>query len=599
MRPRLLVPLIIAASAGLLSFAHWFDFQCDDAFIAMRYAENWVAHGQIVYNVGERVEGYTSLSWVALLAFLHWFGLPLPMAAKLLGGTSAVLFVVCTAQYAKRLMPERPLGNVVLLAMVASNACVAAWTLGGLETPLFASLVVASIIAVWDWLDRSTSERASIRVAAGERFERTLEDRASISAVDVNCSARAIKCRALAAAAVLFVATLTRPEAGMLAICLGSSLGIIALRTRQLPRGTSAFVIGYAFACAGYLLWRHGYYGDWLPNTFYVKTSGAAGELRVRGLSYLGFCADELGLAFVLAFLVLAFLPERSSVEQTIGQRLASYTTRLYTLLTLAYVAMIGGDFLDLYRFLVPTFPLVFGLALHRAYALLECADGLHRATALPQGVRGLPRALTWFDGAERFPRARWFQLALSVAFLVWYGHNQVALAQRATLVSEVGRREHGIEPLGWTATYAKRWAATGRWLGAHSKAGDWLAVGAAGAMPFYSKLPNIDTFGLCDGYVARHGTVIGARPGHQRFAPIDYLLRRAPTFLLVNDYATSDPARFRQDPAWEQRGYVWIEAQITPAAHGAPSEFYHYFLVRKERAVTLVGAGMTRVAPQ
>ncbi len=550
MRSRFFFPLIIVASAGLLWFAHWFDFQCDDAFIAMRYAENWVAHGQIVYNLGERVEGYTSFSWVALLALLHWFGLSLPTAAKLLGVTSAVLLVVCTAQYAKRLMPERPLGSVVLLAMVASNACIAAWSLGGLETPLFAALVVASIIAVWAWLDCSTSRRA------------------------------------LAAAAVLFVATLTRPEAGLLAICVGSSLGIMVLRTRQLPRGTAVFVIGYALPCSGYLLWRHGYYGDWLPNTFYVKTSGAAGELRMRGLSYLGFCAEELGQAFVLAFFGLAFLPARSSVEQSIGQRLACYTARLFTLLTLAYVAMIGGDFLDLYRFLVPTFPLVFGLALHRAYALLGCADGLPRATASPQAAGGLLGT-------------GWFQATVSVAFLVWYGHNQVALAQRATLVSEVGRKEHGIEPLGWTATYARRWAATGRWLAAHSKAGDWLAVGAAGAMPFYSRLPNIDTFGLCDGYVARHGTVIGARPGHQRFAPIDYLLRRAPTFLLINDYTTSDPARFRQDPAWEQRGYVWIEAHITPAEHASPSAFYHYFLVRQERAATIVGAGMTRVAPQ
>jgi hypothetical protein len=90
---------------------------------------------------------------------------------------------------------------------------------------------------------------------------------------------------------------------------------------------------------------------------------------------------------------------------------------------------------------------------------------------------------------------------------------------------------------------------------------------------------------------------VIGIRLGHQRFAPIDYLLRRAPTFLLINDYATDQPTRLRQDPAWEQRGYVWVEAEVLPAVHQAPTSFYHYFLVRRERAVELQGQPHLRVA--
>jgi hypothetical protein len=115
--------------------------------------------------------------------------------------------------------------------------------------------------------------------------------------------------------------------------------------------------------------------------------------------------------------------------------------------------------------------------------------------------------------------------------------------------------------------------------------------------MPFYSGLPNIDTFGLCDRTVARQGTVIGARPGHQRFATIEYLLRRAPTFLLINDYALDEPARFRRDPAWDQRGYVWVEAQVDRERYQAPATFYHYLLVRRDRAMELVGNSRVRVA--
>ena len=36
-------------------------FLQDDAFIFLRYAQNWVAGDGLVWNPGERVEGYTSL----------------------------------------------------------------------------------------------------------------------------------------------------------------------------------------------------------------------------------------------------------------------------------------------------------------------------------------------------------------------------------------------------------------------------------------------------------------------------------------------------------------------------------------------------------
>ena len=42
-------------------------FLNDDAFISFRYADHWARTGELVYNLGERVEGYTNFLWVALL----------------------------------------------------------------------------------------------------------------------------------------------------------------------------------------------------------------------------------------------------------------------------------------------------------------------------------------------------------------------------------------------------------------------------------------------------------------------------------------------------------------------------------------------------
>src|SRR4051812_8768436 len=43
------------------------SFTIDDAYISFRYARNF-AHGDgLVYNLGERVEGYTNFLWTVIL----------------------------------------------------------------------------------------------------------------------------------------------------------------------------------------------------------------------------------------------------------------------------------------------------------------------------------------------------------------------------------------------------------------------------------------------------------------------------------------------------------------------------------------------------
>src|SRR5438067_8589447 len=46
----------------------FFNFVTDDAFISFVYARNLAEHGQLVFNLGERVEGYTNFLWTVFLA---------------------------------------------------------------------------------------------------------------------------------------------------------------------------------------------------------------------------------------------------------------------------------------------------------------------------------------------------------------------------------------------------------------------------------------------------------------------------------------------------------------------------------------------------
>ncbi|HXF48251.1 MAG TPA: hypothetical protein VNL73_02350, partial [Verrucomicrobiae bacterium] len=47
-----------------------FNLLQDDAFISFRYIRNFLDGHGLVFNVGERVEGYTNFFWIMLLAFL-------------------------------------------------------------------------------------------------------------------------------------------------------------------------------------------------------------------------------------------------------------------------------------------------------------------------------------------------------------------------------------------------------------------------------------------------------------------------------------------------------------------------------------------------
>ena len=66
--------------AGGLALASSVAWLCDDAFISFRYADHLARGLGLVFNVGERVEGYTSFLWVVTSAGALLVGVS-PLAA--------------------------------------------------------------------------------------------------------------------------------------------------------------------------------------------------------------------------------------------------------------------------------------------------------------------------------------------------------------------------------------------------------------------------------------------------------------------------------------------------------------------------------------
>ena len=75
--------LLLVAAAALIAHSLVFNFVTDDAFISFVYSRNLVEHGQLVFNLGERVEGYTNFLWTLWMAALLKLGM-LPEVTSLI-----------------------------------------------------------------------------------------------------------------------------------------------------------------------------------------------------------------------------------------------------------------------------------------------------------------------------------------------------------------------------------------------------------------------------------------------------------------------------------------------------------------------------------
>jgi arabinofuranosyltransferase len=513
----------VALSAALLvAHGRRYDFLCDDAFISLRYAKHFAAGNGLVYNVGERVEGFTNFLWVMLEAALLGLGASPRLVIDVLGFATA-LGAALVVEWGGAVLGIAALGRLVAHAALVSSVSFAVWLLGGLEASAFGVLVLASLVAAHAALSQGEPWRHASIVAG-----------------------------LLAAAAMLL-----RPETPL--VVLASALAALAVARGRAVLPLLRAGATFASIVVPLLLARRMYYGDWLPNTFYLKTTGNSAELFEHGQRYVAYAS--LHHASMLALGAAGAVALLRSVTTRVFALASLFVAGLFAL----YVARVGGDFLPATRFFAPLVPL---LALLAGAAVDELARRVPET--LPRAVRGAVRGV----------------VAGVVVSLV--AGPQLAWAQSVAVDEEPLR----IEPLHWTRTYGLRWSALGRWIAAHAKANDGMAMGAAGAAPFYAGLGvwNLDILGLCDAYVAREGIVVGSRPGHQRRSPLPYTLAKRPVFLFEGDYDRDEAPSLARDASWEARGYVWAAAKVD-ARYGAARTFWWVFLLRRDRADELRGA--------
>ncbi len=292
------------ALLGWLSATAW--FLCDDAFIGFRYARNLLEGHGLVFNPGEYVEGYTNLLWLLELAAL-WkvLGIPPEQAAPWLSVACTAGTVAALGVWLARLPRVRHRWLVAWMAfgLLCSSATFAVWTSGGgLETRQFTLFIVVAVVCLGLW-----------------RSER----------------------RGLAAASLsLALAAYTRPEGLLIGgLCIGwFALQTMADAGRLRPdwRRLAWLAAPFVALVAAHYLFRHAYYGEWLPNTYHAK--------HVRpwygsGFRYLWAAALETGLYLLLPLAAVA------ARERWRACRDGSFALPLLLVgVHMAYVMRIGGD---------------------------------------------------------------------------------------------------------------------------------------------------------------------------------------------------------------------------------------------------------------
>ncbi|MFZ5481560.1 MAG: hypothetical protein ACOZNI_32660 [Myxococcota bacterium] len=359
--------LALAALCAIAAYTslYFFPVTVDDAFISLRYAWNLVQGEGLVFNPGERVEGYSNPSWTLLAAGWLALGLEPLVALKWTGIACA------TALPAVTFWSARQLGLPAAWALLPAGLCavdlnVAFWAPNGLETPLW-----AVAIAAWPGL-------VARRWNDGERVP--------VSAL---------------VGALLYV---TRPEAPLF---IAPAVLLEGVRARANPRAAAGWLAALALPCLAWLGFRWAYYGDWVANTFYVKASdGWHLDIFKKYLaSWLVVNAPMTGGLLLIAAPLALLSP---------GGRFAVAALAVQ----FVFVMRAGGDWMAQNRFWVPAVPLaglVIGIGARQLASLLAARAQAPRGVVaavvlalLPQAWRHLTLEYLYLEGDRTSVVARW-----------------------------------------------------------------------------------------------------------------------------------------------------------------------------------------------
>ncbi|WP_168211489.1 glycosyltransferase family 39 protein [Actinosynnema sp. ALI-1.44] len=340
--PRLRTLALGAILALALAHMLMYSVVAEDAYISLRYSAQLADGNGMVFNVGEKVEGYSNFLWVILVALPKVIvpGIDIVAVAAVLGVLCALAAVFVAYVLVRRVSGSASAG---LLAgtVIAASGSFAGYGPSGLETPLFVLLVLLVLLMVWTK-------------------------------------------RPLWAGVLIALATMTRPDGALLAALLGVWLIWRAIRGRDTWRAALLYLAGAFVLAVPWTIWRVVYYGHLLPNAMAAKSGVGFDVLFASGWDYLlGF----VGATQALLLLIPVALYELATRRNTEHDEARAVIWLVFGLAGayIAFFVLAGGDWMPGFRFFASAIPLL-AVGIAASWAL-------SRATTSEWERGGLPKA--------------------------------------------------------------------------------------------------------------------------------------------------------------------------------------------------------------
>jgi len=430
----------------------------DDAYISFRYAQNFADGHGLVFNQGERVEGFTNFLWTMVIAAAAWFKLDLPWAAQWLGVAFASLGLVLTWCLALRVAEERNWPKSMAFVPPLILACYPGCSynaFSGMEGPFLTCLILAFLL--------------------------------------VGCRPRATAGELIIAGVLGFLAAMTRWETVLLwpivvMLHLLDTSHTVRQRFKRAVLLSLVLVAGFGI----YFVCRLWYYGELMPNTYYMKMGADLLTRTKMGMVYAG----ELAVEWLLPFTFLSWLL-RPRGRWTI-------VLTLSLIVYIGYVTWTAGDTYPWLRFYQPVLPVVAILA----------TDFIERIVATVPSIHLKNRA-----GLMRFA------LTSAMVLTIW------GISARIDYLGAVRYRR-----------FVNNYKKVGRWANTCLPPEYRLGICPVGVVGYYSQRQIVDILGLVDYEVAHYGQIDTSEAvGHQK-SNIDLILRRKPEVILGNAVVFNRP---------------------------------------------------------
>lgn len=455
--------VLFIAVAGLTFLAWWNRFIQDDAFISFRYADNLVRGWGLTWNNGERVEGYTNFLWTLMMGGVIRLGGDPVIWSAIIGICCFACSLILTYRISLLIFQSDDV-SLMIVVLLGTHFTFSAYATGGLETAAVTALSLGIVYMILWW-------HATKRIRPVDALKLSI---------------------------LLTLSVLMRLDSSIVCLIAAPAAAHQLLRENSPLRSrlvkVALLVVPFVFVIGCWFAWKLSYYGDILPNTFYVKVASV--ESIGRGFHFLH--------RYAVSYLLYPFpLLSIFAVRRFFAPARYSLTLLLVLMVSwMAYVVKVGGDFME-FRLLVPVMPFMFILLGWLLFVFIQSAV-----------IRG------------------------GLVLVILFG----AFQHVATFSYNP---EDGIESVPQLHTHVagpdQHWAEIGKVLGAafHYDPAVCIATTAAGAIPYYSRLTTIDMLGLSDKFIATQGYYIGRTAGHERISTLTYLQERKVNLLISHPYMT------------------------------------------------------------